>query len=119
MNKDEGKKMNWNYMIHMDVEDEGILCTRFCSSTDQLIDVGVQPRGMMMDGIRVLDKHGHHSERWSKNTKPEFSRINDGGSTSVSTCFIDLEMSSTVKGMLHRYLKNKRGYKLCLDKNRN
>lgn len=44
----------------------------------------------------------HHSVRGSKNPKPEFSRITAGGSTSaMSTCCNDLEMSSTVKGMLY------------------
>lgn len=44
----------------------------------------------------------HHSRRGSRNPKPEFSRINGGGSTSaMSTCRNDLEMSSTVNGILH------------------
>lgn len=44
----------------------------------------------------------HHSERCSKNVKPEFSRIKGGGSISaISICCIDLEISSTVNGMLH------------------
>jgi hypothetical protein len=38
----------------------------------------------------------------NKNTKPEFSRINGGGSMSdMSICCIDLDMSSTENGMLH------------------
>lgn len=42
-----------------------------------------------------------HSGRGSRNPNPEFSRISGGGSTSaISTCCIDLEMSSTENGML-------------------
>lgn len=50
---------------------------------------------------RIVVEYEHHSERGSKNPKLEFSRINSGGSMSaISTCCIDLEMSSTVNGML-------------------
>lgn len=50
----------------------------------------------------ISHDYDHHSERGSKNPKPEFSRINGGGSTSaMSTFCIDLEMSSTENGMLH------------------
>lgn len=44
----------------------------------------------------------YHSDRCNKNVKPELSRIKGGGSISaISICCIDLEISSTVKGMLH------------------
>lgn len=44
----------------------------------------------------------YHSDRCNKNVKPEFSRIKGGGSISaISICCIDLEISSTVNGMLH------------------
>lgn len=47
--------------------------------------------------------HDGYSERGSKKLNPEFSRTNGGGSTSViSTCCIELEMSFTENGMLHR-----------------
>lgn len=43
-----------------------------------------------------------HSERGNKNTKPEFSRISGGGSTSTMSIFsIDFDISSTENGMLH------------------
>lgn len=49
---------------------------------------------------RAHGRHGH-SVRCNKNMKPEFSRIRGGGSMSpTSICCIDLDMSSTVNGML-------------------
>lgn len=57
----------------------------------------------------IITDYEHHSERASKNPNPEFSRINGGGSTSAtSTCWIDLEMSSTENGMLHPKFKDLR-----------
>lgn len=54
----------------------------------------------------VIFGNHHQLERWCKNTNAEFSRINGGGSTSaMSTCWIDLEMSSTENGMLHHNLR--------------
>ncbi len=38
----------------------------------------------------------------NRNTKPEFSRMSGGGSMSeMSICSIDLDISSTEKGILH------------------
>lgn len=42
-----------------------------------------------------------YSERGSKNTNPEFSRISGGGSTSTMSIFsMDFDISSTENGML-------------------
>lgn len=55
----------------------------------------------MRSTVKDITAYMHHSGRGSRNPNPEFSRINGGGSMStMSTCFIDLEMSSTVNGML-------------------
>lgn len=79
--------------IHKEMRDDVIICT------------GLVQWSRVMISRRDCD-HDYHSERGSKNPKPEFSRIIDGGSTSaMSTCCRDLEMSSTVNGMLHWYMK--------------
>lgn len=59
------------------------------------------PHSRVSKEIQSMECFDHHSERWCKKTNPEFSRINGGGSISArSTCCIDLDMSSTEKGML-------------------
>lgn len=49
------------------------------------------------------DARFFYSVRGNKKVKPEFSRITGGGSTSEMTiCSIDLDMSSTEKGILQQ-----------------
>lgn len=50
---------------------------------------------------QTVDNDWAQSDWGNRNTKPEFSRIRGGGSTSeISTCSMDLEKSSTENGML-------------------
>lgn len=85
-----------------------------CDENDEAICTGLStflPRAFhelpldIENKVLMQKEHDHHhSGRGSKNPKPEFSRSNGGGSMSaISTCCIDLEMSSTVNGMLYKH----------------